>query len=295
MLRRRATCQDRIGMRSGTFHETRDHRGHRGPRNHGGTGPWVFVLHGGPGAPGSAAPMARGLADAFRVLEPFQRPSGDTPLTVDRHVEDLRALLDHRCGIERPALVGHSWGAMLALAFAAAHPVRVRACVLVGCGTFDAASRARLEATVASRTDAVTAERIARLATTCPDPDARLHAVAEALLGVYSFAATTTRLEAERCDARACRESWDDMLRLQREGAFPAAFSRISAPVLMIHGDHDPHPGEMIRQSLTPHIPQLAYRELARCGHYPWLEREAREEFFRTLRDWLRAIPGKRE
>ena len=57
----------------------------------------------------------------------------------------------------------------------------------------------------------------------------------------------------------------------------------------MIHGAVDPHPGPMFRDSLLPVLPQLEYAELERCGHYPWRERYAREEFWRVLRAWLAA------
>ena len=60
----------------------------------------------------------------------------------------------------------------------------------------------------------------------------------------------------------------------------------------MLHGSHDPHPGTMIRDSLLPHLPRLEYREWERCGHYPWVERGVREEFFRVLREWLEANAG---
>jgi pimeloyl-ACP methyl ester carboxylesterase len=78
------------------------------------------------------------------------------------------------------------------------------------------------------------------------------------------------------------------MLRLQASGSIPATFERITCPVLMLHGAEDPHPGELIRDSLTPHLPQLEFRSLPRCGHYPWLERHAREAFFHALREWIR-------
>jgi pimeloyl-ACP methyl ester carboxylesterase len=90
-----------------------------------------------------------------------------------------------------------------------------------------------------------------------------------------------------RCDARAYEESWTDMLRLQSEGVYPAAFAAIDAPVLMLHGEHDTLPGEMIRATLAPFLRRLEYRALARCGHYPWLERQARHEFLSVLRAWL--------
>ena len=77
------------------------------------------------------------------------------------------------------------------------------------------------------------------------------------------------------------------MLRLQAEGVYPAAFSAIDAPVLMLHGVQDPHPGGMIRDSLAPYVEGLEYLEWDCCGHYPWLERATREEFFEVLRGWL--------
>jgi pimeloyl-ACP methyl ester carboxylesterase len=74
-------------------------------------------------------------------------------LTVAQHVDDLHALVEERCGDTRPALVGHSWGAMLALAYAAAHPGRVNSVVLISCGTFDPAARERMRAVREERTD----------------------------------------------------------------------------------------------------------------------------------------------
>jgi len=62
---------------------------------------------------------------------------------------------------------------------------------------------------------------------------------------------------------------------------------REAAPVLMLHGAVDPHPGQMIRANLEPHLPQLEYLEWQRCGHYPWLERAVRGEFFAVLHEWL--------
>ena len=112
-------------------------------RRYGKPGALVIVLHGGPGTAGYLAPLARGLADTFRVSEPFQRGSGAEPLTVARHIADLHELVETSGAGPRPALVGHSWGAMLALAYAASYPEAAAALVLVGSGTFDPAARAR--------------------------------------------------------------------------------------------------------------------------------------------------------
>jgi pimeloyl-ACP methyl ester carboxylesterase len=256
-------------------------------RRYGTSGPSVAVLHGGPGAPGYMAPVARGLADAFRVFEPFQRGSGGERLTVARHVADLHEWVASCCGEARPALVGHSWGAMLALAYAAAHPGCAASLVLVGCGTFDLAARDRLRAIRQERMDDGLRRRIERLPEKFPDPDERLRVLGDLTRSLDSYELVSTEQEMEACDARAHHETWQDMVRLQEEGVYPAAFAAIEAPILMLHGAVDPHPGRMIRASLEPHLPQLEYLEWEQCGHYPWLERAVREEFFAVLRAWL--------
>ena len=241
-------------------------------RRYGAAGPTVIAIHGGPGAPGSMAPLARGLAGEFVVLEPLQRPSGGEPLTVAQHVADLHEVVESLGGGVRPALVGSSWGAMLALAYAAEYPERAAAIVAIGSGTLDPAARARMHELLAERRaldfDAsYTFERC--------DGDGGVDGARAGDEGAF--------------DTRANQETWNDMLRLQAAGVYPAAFAAIRAPVLMLHGAYDPHPGTMIRDGLAPFIPQLEYREWERCGHYPWLEKHAREDFYRTLRAWLHA------
>ncbi len=266
-------------------------------RRYGQSGPLVIVLHGGPGAPGYMAPVARGLADRFQVLEPFQRGSGGAPLTVAQHVADLRELIEPLAAAERPALVGSSWGAMLALAFAAECPDLAGPLALVACGTFDLGARARMEEILDARMSQELRQRLASLAEEHADADRELRARARLILPLYSCELASEEQELGECDARAHDETWDDMLRLQEEGVYPAAFSAIRGPAIMLHGAVDPHPGRMILASLKPHIPQLEYREWERCGHYPWLEKAVREEFFDWLGEWFvarRASPVDR-
>jgi len=255
-------------------------------RQYGSDGPLVAVLHGGPGAPGYMAPVARRLGDAFRVVEPLQRGSGREPLTVALHVEDLQEVLTSQCGGRRVALVGHSWGAMLALAHAARHPGQIASIVLIGSGTFSVAARERFHAIVDSRTDVSLRRRLRTLDLEYADPDERLAARARLTLPLYSYDLESADPGFESADARAHEQTWTDMMRLQEQGVYPGAFAAIRVPVIMMHGADDPHPGEMIRASLEPYLPQLEYVEWQRCGHYPWLE-PVRDQFYESLLDWL--------
>lgn len=265
-------------------------------REYGNSGPVTIVLHGGPAASGEAAPLARGLADSFRVIEPWQRGSGKEPLTVARHVSDLHDIVEARCGGARPALVGESWGAMLALAYAASHPGSAGSVVLIGCGTFDTPSRNRLGEILEARMDNTLRRRIERLGNEFPDPGERLKKTYALMRPLYEYDAVAT--EAEETgpfDLRAHTETWKDMIRLQEAGVYPSAFAAVDVPVLMLHGAYDPHPGRMIRESLEPFLPQMEYREFERCGHSPWLEKNVRDEFFAVLREWLLLHSGEGE
>lgn len=255
-------------------------------RRYGDAGPPVVLLHGGPGAPGTMAPLGRELSDAYRVFEPFQRRRDGAPLTVARHVADLREVIEHFCPGERPALVGSSWGATLALVFAANHPDVAGPIVLIGSGTYTAESSAEFHRRLDER---ITPEVQQRLdaAREAPDPDAALAAAADELTAPYSYEPVTLDLETAWVDAQGHRETNDDWKRLRDGGGYPGDFAAITSPVLMMHGQVDPHPGAMIRDTLRPVLPQLEYIEYERCGHYPWIERHPRDRFFRDLREWL--------
>lgn len=256
-------------------------------REYGSSGRTVFVLHGGPGASGYMAPVARVLSENFRVLEPLQRGSGPISLSVAQHIADLHDLVQERCHGEKPAILGHSWGAMLALAYAAAHPHSAGSLVLVGCGSFDPKSHESLNKVVAERGNEEFRRKAAQLEKAFPDVDQRFCELVRLLNPLYSWDLIRQEPDFVHCDALAYDQTWNDMLRLQSTHIYPNAFTAIKSLVLMLHGDYDPHPGSAIRADLQPFLPQLEYRELKKCGHYPWREQAAREQFFSITASWL--------
>ncbi|WP_174909770.1 alpha/beta fold hydrolase [Burkholderia diffusa] len=98
----------------------------------------VVVLHGGPGS--GSRPAVIGLFDLtrMRVVLVDQRGAGaSTPRGGLRHNNTMRLIGDldalRAClGIARWCVVGGSWGAALALAYAGRHPSRVTSVVLRG-------------------------------------------------------------------------------------------------------------------------------------------------------------------
>jgi pimeloyl-ACP methyl ester carboxylesterase len=93
----------------------------------------VVVLHGFPAdrtawdavAPGLVTTGCRVLAPDQRGYSPGARPSRRRDYRLSRLVGDVLALAD-RVGADRFDVVGHDWGAVVALHLAAHHPHRVR-------------------------------------------------------------------------------------------------------------------------------------------------------------------------
>jgi len=176
---------------------------------------------------------------------------------------------------------------MLALAYAADHPTVSAGLILIGCGTFSAAARAEFEARLDARLTPRDRACLAGLKQAQVSADHRLAAEGRLMTRVYGYDIENVAEEIASVDAAAHERTWADMVRLQRDGTYPAAFAAIRVPVLMLHGQQDPHPGGLISDDLRAYIPHLEYRELPRCGHSPWLERQARRAFFDMLTSWL--------
>jgi pimeloyl-ACP methyl ester carboxylesterase len=232
-------------------------------------------------------PVARELGDQFRPVEVLQRRGENGGLSVSRHMADLRDCIAEYGAGEPALIVGHSWGAMLAMAYGAAHPETLAGLMLIGSGTFDKASRQRLAELRQDRLGESGRAAMARLKASSLSATDRMKRSAGLLFKADSHDLAEIGTPVSAFDVEGHDASWDDMMRLQSDGTYPAAYAAITCPVLMLHGEQDPHPGDMIRDSLTPYVPQMDYVELDQCGHYPWLERHARDRFYTVVRDWL--------
>jgi pimeloyl-ACP methyl ester carboxylesterase len=98
-----------------------------------GEGPAIVLAHGVGGNHAAWYQQTRVLAQTYRVItfdhRGFGRSTDVEGLGRSAFVSDLEALLDH-CAIDQAVLVGQSMGGGTCVAFASAHPERVRALVL---------------------------------------------------------------------------------------------------------------------------------------------------------------------
>lgn len=242
------------------------------------------VVHGGPGAPGSAGGMAQALSDTVGVLEPLQ--SADS---VDGQVEELaQTLVDHA---DPPVvLVGHSWGAWLVLLTATRHPELVRKLVLVAGGPFEDRYVETMKQRRMERVPEPHRERAQDLLHGLSRPggltDEELSDLDQMLRGTDDY----DRLDAPSdppdfgFQPELHARIWAEAKELRTSGELLRQAGLVKCPVVAVHGDHDPHPAEGIRDPLGKVVSNLRFVLFEKCGHEPWHERHAREPFLDLMR-----------
>jgi len=242
----------------------------------------VAVLHGGPGAPGEMAPVARELAHDRGVLEPLQ-----TADSVEGQVQELRGVLETR-GDPPVTLIGWSWGAWLGYILAARYPALVRKLILVGCPPLEDRYVAQIQSTRLSRLTKDQRHELEDITAALEDPstkdsDALLDRFGAMMSAADSFSPLPEDEEEIPVQFDIHHSVWSAAAAMRSSGELLELGKQIRCPVVAIHGDYDPHPAEGVQKPLALILKDFRFILLPKCGHAPWREREARDIFFKYL------------
>jgi len=256
-----------------------------------GQGPPLIVLHGGPDfSYAYLLPELDCLSNSFRLLYYDQRGRGlsaegvsSEDVTLDSEMEDLEAVgTFFRLGSF--ALLGHSWGGVLAMEYAIRHPDHVSHLIL-------------MHPAPASQTDFATFQRARR--ETSSDPIAKMKALAataeyesgdievDADYYRHHFRATLPAPEdLERVVGRLRQGVTPEVVRTSREienrlyeqtwdvpgyDLLPK-LKGLRMPALVLHGERDMIPRSCVERIATA-IPGARFVVLERCGHFAYFER----------------------
>jgi pimeloyl-ACP methyl ester carboxylesterase len=80
---------------------------------------------------------------------------------------------------------------------------------------------------------------------------------------------------------------WPEADGLRKSGRLLKYSTNITCPVVAIHGDYDPDPPEGVNVPLSQHVKDFRFVVIPKCGHKPWIERGARDAFYRVLAEEL--------
>jgi pimeloyl-ACP methyl ester carboxylesterase len=244
----------------------------------------AVLVHGGPGGAGEMSPLARRLGPRLPVVEAMQ-----TKLSIDALVEELRDQIAVHA-VTPAILVGHSWGAWLCLLFAARYPEMIERLVLISSGVLEDRYTEDLRTTQSARlTDAERTE-MARLQRLLDDPDvpekgALFSRYGRLFVKTENYDAELEVWDSFETDPAIFNYVWPEAAAMRSNGELLRQASRVTCPVLAVHGDYDPSPAEGVREPLVRVLTApFEFIVLEKCGHTPWLERHARAELCEILK-----------
>ena len=262
-----------------------------------GRGPQTLIIaSGGPGfSSETVAPLERLAGGERRVIRFDPRGTGRSgrPADGDYHLEDYVDDLESvriASGAARVDLLGQSFGGLVVLAYASAHPDRVRDVVLVGSAPPFASSLSRGQSRFAERLVA-----LARRGITPPaipnsvDDDCR---AAFATIQPAYFAdpsdPAASEDEGATCSRSVAAASWQQLP--SDDYDLRPRIASLDRPVLVVQGRADPF-GTEWADDVIASLPHARAKELLldRCGHHPWHEEgECPSEFFDAVEAFLR-------
>lgn len=200
------------------------------------------------------------LEDTFDVILPDLRGFGnstmlDLPSSIDDYASDIASLLDH-LNIQRAAIVGHSMGGYVALAFARLYPERVSGLGLVSSQVLaDAPDRKAGRYKSAAEVSEKGIGSVVEAMTSKFTADEKLQAYARASMERQQPAAYIGALKAmaERADSTSLLSSFN-------------------FPVVVVHGDADALiPIDRARE-VKEALPKAHLVEINGAGHMPMME-----------------------
>lgn len=241
--------------------------------------PWLAICHGGALDHSGFVPLARALADRWRILlwdlpghglsQPLPRP-----FTMEACVTAFGAVLD-AARVERATLLGFSFGGVVAQLYAAANPSRERGLVAYSC-----LAPLHLKLPIPQWSIApFTWLLFGRL----PWPQAR--AKFAAMCSLHG----EVRARLEPIIDRLGPEGFTALVNAQYRVRAYAPDVRFNGPLLFVHGDRDPHLRGLrsVIGALRAAHPDLALRVIPASGHCAHEDNPA--AFSTTLADWLDA------
>ena len=255
-----------------------------------GDGPPIVVVHGGPDFDHCYfLPELDRLADAFRLVYYDQRGRGRSAagvrpedVTLSSEIDDLNRVRS-RFGLESVAVLGHSWGGVLAMEYAIRHPDRVSHLLLLDTGPASADDWRSFREGLAGRRPA-DVDAMRAIAST--DAYARGDLEAEAAYYRIHFRITVrrpdhlellvARLRSNFTEqgvvlARAIEHRlYEDTSQSADWDLFPA-LRRLGVPTLVLHGEDDFVPVEFAAR-IAEAVPGARLSVLPDCGHFTFLE-----------------------
>lgn len=239
----------------------------------------IVLVHGGPGAIGSLKNFAEELSKLTGkgIIEALQ-----SQYSIDGLIEELYLQIMEYCQ-EKPTLIGHSWGAWLAVLFAGKYPRICKNIILVGCPPLEDKYVKEISLRRLRNLSDEDREIVRRMIDhTAMDEDVKKISGILEKSDNYHLESKGA-LTVDKAESEMYNRIWDEAVKLRTSGELLKAFKNIQCKVFLIQGVCDPHPIEGVVEPLEENGISCKTYILERCGHSPFMEKYAKEKFYDIL------------
>ena len=102
------------------------------------------------------------------------------------------------------------------------------------------------------------------------------------------------KLKSEEFQQDIYHKVWNEASELRKSGKLLELGKQIECPVVVIHGDYDQPTYRGVKEPLSQVVKEFKFILLKKCGHKPWIEREARNKFYKIIKKIKRIISQNR-
>lgn len=244
-----------------------------------GSGIPVLVLHGGPGLSDYTESLVAELGPSYETIRYQQRglePSTTSgPFDVETQVDDVLRVMDH-LQLDRPLVLGHSWGGHLAMHLIATHPERVQGTLIVDpLGAVPDGGEEDLGRNLAERASPEAAARSAELDARALQGEGTEEDAIEGLRlvwpGYFADPKTAPPMPPMRMSVAAYSETFTSIRQHFGNQTLVRLLPTVRVATAFLLGQESPIPNSHGMASAAL-IEGARVDVLAHCGHLPWLE-----------------------
>jgi proline iminopeptidase len=255
--------------------------------------PALVILHGGPGV-GDCRDQVRdygSLADEFRLVFYDARGSGRSedapPYTHDQWVDDVDELT-RQLGIERFALLGHSYGGIVAQEYVLQHQDRLTQLILVDTSPSTVENEESVTRALAAGLPGIEEDWLRKLFEGRVDSDAEMKGMWEELLPLYFEGPFDPALPKQIADDTYFHYATHNYAFSVNNPAFDVRgrLGEVKVPTLVICGGNDWITPLKKSEEIVSLIGDSRLEVFEHSGHMPMIEES--EKFLAVLRAFLR-------
>lgn len=259
----------------------------------------VILVHGGPSLYGYMKTLGNELVNQYSVIDYAQSGTFESPhfgnVTIDVHINDLIHLVDSNANNRKITIIGHSWGAIVALLAASRQSSHIEKLILIGTAPFNEDISIKQSTNLNQKYSEDVKMKLKKIdftlkqKLTSEDINKLMEARLELISPFYHLNPQNHEfMPKTKWNFETFVQSMNSLWNLINSDEIPNILHNVEIPVVAFHGDSDPIPYKETFEFLKRNLQDVKTYKIKQSGHFPWIEPTSKDEFINLLKKELK-------